>query len=118
MHILSLSTPDINNSPVPITPPAGLPVALSGGLSGGGSKLLQLGLEWLFMIAGFLAMVFIIYSGITWITSRGEPEKLSRAKARMTFAVIGLVIVLSAFFIVSVVLKILNVPSVSLFTPT
>ena len=55
-------------------------------------------------IAGFSAVVVIIVSGIQFITSSGDPQKINKAKNSILYASIGLVIVALArviiFFIV------------------
>ena len=55
-------------------------------------------------VAGFAAVVVIIISGIQFITSSGDPQKVNKAKNSILYASIGLVIVALAriiiFFIV------------------
>ena len=54
------------------------------------------------VMLGFLGVIFIvliIYSGITWMTSAGNEEKIGTAKKTMIAATIGLAIVLSAYAI-------------------
>ena len=53
---------------------------------------------------GVIFVVLIIYSGFLWMTSAGSEEKIGKAKSIMTAAVIGLVIVLSAYAITIFVL--------------
>ena len=53
-------------------------------------------------ILGFLGVIFIvliIYAGFLWMTSAGNEEKAGKAKKIITAAIIGLVIVLSAYAI-------------------
>ena len=51
-------------------------------------------------IAVLLALIFIIYGGIRYIMSRGEPENIQTAKKIITNSVIGLVIAVLAATIV------------------
>lgn len=60
-------------------------------------------------IVGMLFVALLIYGGIQYITSMGNPQKLKNAQGIMTSAVIGLVIVLAAFAIKALIAKILNV---------
>ncbi len=46
---------------------------------------------------GTIFMVLIVYAGFLWMTAGGEEEKTSKAKKLIFNAVIGLVIVLSAY---------------------
>ena len=54
---------------------------------------------------GVLAVVLILYAGYLWMTSRGDEEKIKTAKGIIVSAVIGLVIILSAYAIASFVLN-------------
>lgn len=54
---------------------------------------------------GVIAVVLILYAGYLWMMSKGETEKIKKAKDIMVSAVIGLVIILSAYAIASFVLN-------------
>ena len=58
----------------------------------------------LFFLAGLLAVVLIIYSGIQYITSNGNPGAAAKAKKSLTGTIIGLVIVLVAQVLVNTIL--------------
>jgi len=47
-------------------------------------------------LAGFVAVIFVIYGGIRYITSSGEPENTKAARETIINALIGLIIVLIA----------------------
>lgn len=49
------------------------------------------------LFVGVTALIFIIYAGISMVTSQGDPNRVAAAKKIMTFAIIGLVIVLLSF---------------------
>lgn len=100
MKYISLSLPGGYN----IQPPSGIP---TGGLEkgGDGQKLIQLGIEIIFVAGVSLAVIFVIISGIQWITSGGDEKKVEAAKGRLTYSIIGLLIVAGAFFIVSTVIS-------------
>ena len=46
---------------------------------------------------GIVAVILILYAGFLWMTARGSEEQITRAKALLRNAVIGLVIILSAW---------------------
>lgn len=51
-------------------------------------------------ILTFLGVIFLllmIYGGVTWMTAAGDEKKVTKAKELITAAVIGLVVVLSAY---------------------
>jgi hypothetical protein len=56
-----------------------------------------------FGIAGALALLMITVSGLRYITSAGNPEKTSKAKNGIIYALVGLVIAISAEAIVAYV---------------
>lgn len=64
--------------------------------------------EWVFVFAIVVAVVFIIISGISWITSMGEPEKIQKGQKGLTASIIGLVIVFIARIIIDFVLNIIG----------
>lgn len=57
----------------------------------------------LLRLAAFVALGYLIYGGIMYITSQGEPDKLSGARQAVTNAIIGLVIAIFATVIVTFV---------------
>lgn len=54
---------------------------------------------------GVLAVLLILYAGYLWMTSRGDEDKIKTAKGIIVSAVIGLVIILSAYAVASFVLN-------------
>lgn len=48
---------------------------------------------------GIIFIVLIIYAGYTWMLAAGNEENISRAKKIISAAIIGLTIVLAAYFI-------------------
>lgn len=56
-------------------------------------------------LLGTVALLLILYAGFLWMTAAGDDEKIARAKKTLSAAVIGLVIILSAFGIVSFILN-------------
>ncbi|MBI2442548.1 MAG: hypothetical protein HYV40_01410 [Candidatus Levybacteria bacterium] len=54
-------------------------------------------------LAGTVAVFLIIWGGIQYIRSGGDPKQAEGARHTITYAIIGLIIVLLAYFILSVV---------------
>ncbi|MDA3839929.1 MAG: hypothetical protein PF572_02465 [Patescibacteria group bacterium] len=54
---------------------------------------------------GVIALVLILYAGFLWTMSSGDPSKIDKAKKILISAVIGLLIILSAFAIASFILS-------------
>ena len=62
------------------------------------SSLLQIAL----VLAGGLAVIYLVYMGIQYITSAGSPDKAKVARAGVINAIIGIVIIMSAFFLIRI----------------
>jgi len=60
-------------------------------------------IELITRLSAYIAIIMIIIGGITFLISTGEPEKIATARKTILFAVIGLVISLSATIIVGYV---------------
>lgn len=56
-------------------------------------------------LLGIVAVVLIVYAGFTWMTAGGNEEKIKSAQKTLMAAVIGLVIILSAYAITDFVVK-------------
>lgn len=51
-------------------------------------------------IVGAIAVGFVVWGGVQIILSSGEPEKLAKAKKTLLYSVIGIIIVVFAYYIV------------------
>ena len=56
-------------------------------------------------LLGLVAVIFIIIGGFMWMTSAGNEEKLKKAKGMIQAAIVGLVIVMLAYVVVSFVFE-------------
>lgn len=59
-------------------------------------------------LIGTIALFFLIYAGVTYITAAGQEEKVKTAKKMIAGTIIGLGIALLAFSLLQTVLKILQ----------
>lgn len=64
---------------------------------------------------GAAAVIMIIYAGIRFITSRGDPKQVQGAKQIMTWAIIGLIIVLISFGIIALISTITGTTCINTF---
>jgi hypothetical protein len=51
------------------------------------------------LLAGFAVFMMLIVGGFQYLTAGGDPKKTQAASSTLTFAIIGLVVVLLAWFI-------------------
>lgn len=59
-------------------------------------------LQYIFPIAGILLLLYMVWGGFSYLTSMGDPKKAESARARITHAVIGFVIIFVAYWIVQI----------------
>ncbi len=52
-----------------------------------------------FYLAAFMAFFYILWGAFSYISAQGKKEDLAKARARITWAIIGLVIVFLAFIL-------------------
>ena len=53
-------------------------------------------------IAGALAVIYLIYSGVLYITAAGNPDQAKKGQQGVINAIIGIVIIVGVFFIIRV----------------
>ncbi|MDP3941300.1 MAG: pilin [bacterium] len=64
--------------------------------------------NFIFVIAVILALGFLVYGGIRWITSGGDKGGVENARNTIIAAIIGLIVVFLAYFILNLVLQFLT----------
>jgi hypothetical protein len=66
-------------------------------LSSVGGRVLDI----VFLIAGVLAVIYLVYNGIQYITSAGNADKVKAARSGIINAVIGIIIIAAAYYIIN-----------------
>jgi hypothetical protein len=61
-------------------------------------------IQWALGFLGLVAVIMIIYGGITWMTSAGNEKRVTQAKQILTYSVIGMVIILLSWSFVTFVI--------------
>lgn len=61
--------------------------------------------KWVLGLSGVAALGVIIYGGLMWILSGGSPDKIEKGKNALTGAVIGVIIVLTAWIVINFLLQ-------------
>jgi len=59
--------------------------------------------NWLLGTVGALALLFIVYGGFLYVTSSGNKERIETAKKTLTYAILGLVLVVLAGLILNII---------------
>jgi len=70
-------------------------------------------ITYLFPIAGFTLLVYLVIGGYKWLTSMGDPKGIQSARDNITYALLGFAILVAAYWIVIVVGRILDISAIS-----
>lgn len=96
-----------------ISKPAGSGILPGAGVEGSDvqssvvfAKIIPFVIQWALNLAIGLSVIAVIIGGYIYLTAYGEPEKLERGKRTLIYAVIGLVLALTAYGIVTIVTSI------------
>lgn len=95
----------------PVNPQASCPNAIpkTGGVSLANlSDIISLFLAVAFYAAIFMAFYYLVWGAFNYIMAQGKKEDLAKARARITWALIGLIVVFMAYFIARFVTEILG----------
>ena len=60
------------------------------------------------LIAGILAVIYVIYAGVQYLMAAGNADKAKAARASLVNAVIGIIIIVSAYTIISLAIAVAN----------
>ncbi len=57
---------------------------------------------YVFYVAGILLLIYMVIGGIQIMTSKGDPKAMQAAQGKITNALLGFIIVITAYAIVSI----------------
>lgn len=83
----------------------------------GGNSIVGTIVQFLLIIAVVLALMYLVYGGIRYITSGGDKAKVDAARSHITAAVVGLILAFAAYLIVNVVAYVFGVNITKLAIP-
>lgn len=72
-------------------------------------KVISSTFAFLLIVAGLLAFAYLIIGGIQWITSGGDKAGLEAARNRIVHAIVGLIVVFSAWAITLLIQQFIGV---------
>ncbi len=83
---------------IAISPPPGLPV---GAYNIG--TLLSRSVGLILILAALAAFIYLVWGGLTWITSGGDKAKVEESQHRIQAAIIGLFIIFATYAIMLII---------------
>ena len=54
-------------------------------------------------VGGVVFLIYFLLGALSWLTSQGEPEKVAKAQRYITNAIVGLVVIIASWAIVSII---------------
>jgi hypothetical protein len=79
-------------------------IGLPGGTSNDPKALAVTIIQYLMSFLGLIAVVVILWGGFQWLTAGGNESRVESAKKTIIAGVIGLIVVIAAFAIVTIVI--------------
>ena len=70
-------------------------------------------IQLVFVVSVVFALFYLIYGGFRWLVSTGDKANVSAAREHIVAAVIGLVVIFLAYFILNIILGFFGVGSLS-----
>lgn len=115
MSILSLLAQNPLQGTIQGTSPYFRPADGTGAEAGGGAieKFLSVFLGFFTIIGGLMFLMYFVFGGLAWLSASGDKGKVESARTQMTNAAIGLIIVILAQFIISIVGGVLGISILS-----
>jgi amino acid transporter len=65
-------------------------------------------IDFLLGFAALIAVLFIIYAGILYVTSSGNQDRVKNAKNALTYSIIGLVVIILSYFLVQLIINMVS----------
>lgn len=106
--LLSLKIPGSGGTPVVIQTPEGIPSGSAFRLS----TLVRAAIELMIIVGIIAALLYLVYGGLFWITSRGDKEQLDKARRIIVYSIIGLIVMSLSMVIVNLFSQAVGVDSV------
>jgi hypothetical protein len=85
--------------------PSGFAFNSLGDVIGGALKVI-------FPIAGIGLLLMIISAGFTLMTSAGDPKKMQAGTQRLTYAIVGFLIIFAAYWLVQIAGRVFGIPEI------
>jgi hypothetical protein len=77
------------------------------------SGVINSAILYLFPIVGLVLLVYLIYGGFEVMTSAGDPKKIASGRLKITYSLLGFLIMFAAFWIVQLLAIALGLPDIT-----
>ncbi len=82
---------------VEVRAPAGVPTGGEGTLT----NALGVGIQLFLIVVIVASLLYIVWAGLNWIRSSGDPQKIEAARMQIVYAIIGLVVAFLSFGLIA-----------------
>ncbi len=69
-------------------------------------------LPYLFGLTGFFMFIYLVIGAYQVLISQGDPKQMAAGREKITYAIIGFIIMFSAFWIVRIIGEVLNIQQI------
>jgi hypothetical protein len=66
-------------------------------------KIVGLGFDLLILAAIILSLFNLIWGGLNWIMSEGNKDRVGKARERIVYSILGLLVVFLSFFVINII---------------
>lgn len=111
LHLIAQATLDLGGQSFQPPTKAFAPVEGATGAAAVGAPIVEFISNFLGFItglAGIMFLIYLIFAGLSWVSSGGDKGKVEAARNQMTQAALGLVVVIAAYSIAGVVGRVLG----------
>ena len=85
-------------TPIVVQAPDGVPVGGTGTLS----NAIGVGIQIFLIVVIIASLLYIVWAGVNWIRSSGDPQKIEAARMQIVYAIIGLMVAFLSFGLIAV----------------
>ena len=75
-------------------------------------KVVSRGVSFVLAFAGIGLLIMLLASGFEYLTSAGDAKKLEGAKQRLTYSIVGFLLIFTAFWLVQIASRIFGLTEV------
>ncbi len=102
--LLALKTPGFGEVQAPDGIPSGSKYTIG--------ALTTLAIEVMLVVGVLVALAYLVYGGFYWVQTRGDKENLDKARRKILYSIVGLLVMALSLVVVNVITNALGIESV------